>query len=451
MSESTRFKFDSLFLKAAIMRLVLEPYLIDKFREMMSPDLFDIGDQHSSLRTVAKVVLERSKTEEVSGEGVWAWLQLLPSGAGRDAAVELFSDMRLDSDLLKFARSDQVFETFLQYLKATTFINNHKKVKDSFDKANFEHAYSEFENILSKIKEISLEEDEILNWDNASALLSKFSETKFNNFELGIEDFDKDAGFEPQSFNIFIAASGGGKTMLSIHMAVQAIKQGKKAFLAFCEDKSPTILRRLYAAYTGIEIGQLKSYHQLPKEFRERVDKATEVFKKYLHVEFIYGKSHKFIIEKVKNMNEKMRIEGKPRFEIFVLDYIGHIAHLAPGDKVHEKLHRACSDLKDFALQTGLIVITHFQTNREGASKSREGTGLIDMSTIASSFNSAFVADNILSINRPEELAEENKCIIYVVKGREGAADRKYEVPTEFNRARFDMKEARLISSYGDF
>lgn len=448
MNENTRFKFDSQFLKAAMMRLILEPFFIDKFREMMYPELFDIGDEKSSLKTVAKVVLERSKSEEVSSEGVWAWLQLLPSGSHRDAALELFSDMRLDEDLLKFARSDQVFETFLQYLKATTFINSHKKVKESFDKANFEHAYSQFETVLTKIKEISLEEDEILNWDNASSLLNKFSETRFNNFELGIEDFDKDAGFEPQSFNIFMAASGGGKTMLSIHIAMQAIKQGKKAFLAFVEDKSPTIMRRLYAAYTGIEIGQLKSYHELPKEFRQRVDKATEMFKKFLHVEFIYGKSHKFIIEKVKNLNEKMRIEGKPKYEVFVLDYVGHIAHLAAGDKMHEKLHRACSDLKDFALQTGTIVVTHFQTNREGAAKSKEGTGLIDMSTIASSFNSAFVADNILSINRPAELIEESKCIIYVVKGREGAADRKYEVPTEFNRARFDMKEAKIISSF---
>lgn len=445
---NNRFQFDSKFLKAAVMRLVLEPFLIDKFRNLLFPDLFDIGDEHGSLKQVARVLLQRSENEEVSAEGLWAWLQLLPSGESRDAAVEMFSDMRLNEDLLKFARSDQVFETFLQYLKATTFINSHKKVKDSFDRANFEHAYSQFEGVLTQIKEISLEEDEVINWDMAKDDLSQLADSRFNNFELGIEDFDKDAGFEPQSFNIFIAASGGGKTVMSIHMAMQAIKQGKRAYLVFCEDKKPTIMRRLYSAFTGIEINQLKSYHDLPPEFRKKIDAATEKFKKYLHVEFVYGKSHKFIVEKVKNANEKARIDGAPKFEIFVLDYIGHIAHLASGDKMHEKLHRACSDLKDFALQTGVVVVTHFQTNREGAAKSRDGSGLIDMSTIASSFNSAFVADNIISINRSEELKEESKCILYVVKGREGAADRKYEVPTEFNRARYDVREAKLLNSF---
>lgn len=447
-ANNTRFQFDSKFLKAAIMRLVLEPFLIDKFRKQLSADIFDLGDKHGSLKTIAKVMLEKSQHQEISAEGMWSWLQLLPNGEQRDVAVGLFSDMRLDEDLLKFARSDQVFETFLQFLKATTFLDNHKRVKDSFDKANFEHAYAEFENILTEIKEISLEEDEIMDWDTAHETLSSFSDNSFNNLDIGIEDFDKDAGFEPQSFNIFVATSGGGKTVMSIHMALKAMQQGKKAYVVFCEDKKSTIMRRLYAAYTGIEINQLKSYSQLPPEFKQKVDKATEKFKKYLQVEFIYGRSHKYIIEKLKNHNEKRRIAGEPLFEVFVLDYIGHIAHFAAGEKTYEKLHRACSDLKDFALQHNVIVITHFQTNREGASKSKEGSGLIDMSTISASFNSAFVADNIISINRPEELVKDSKCVLYVVKGREGAADRKYEVPTDFTRARYDMGDAKNLSVF---
>ena len=68
------------------------------------------------------------------------------------------------------------------------------------------------------------------------------------------------------------------------------------------------------------------------------------------------------------------------------------------------------------------------------------------MSSIASSFNSVFVADNIISINRSEENKLTNKAVLYVVKGREGATDQRYEVPTEFNKARFDFAEAKLLN-----
>jgi KaiC/GvpD/RAD55 family RecA-like ATPase len=447
MSEQkSRFQFDTKFLKAALLRLVIEPYLVSKFRDSLSPELFDIEDEHSALKRIAKIVLDKSREGEISVEGVWSWIQMLPDGPERQATMNTYNDLRLDEDLLRFARSDQVFETFLQYLKAVTFLNSHKKVKEYFDKADFELAYNQFERSLAKIKSITLDESLVVNWKEAVDLLDKSSNNKFMNFQLGIEDFDRDASFEPQSFNMFVAASGGGKSMMSIHLGIQAIKQGKKAFMAFCEDKPATILRRLYACYTGIDIDQLKNMSDMPPEHRALVKKASEAFEKYLHVEFPYAHSHLQILENFRNMNERNRIEGKPMFEVLVLDYIGHIAHMADGDALHEKTHRACSDLKDFALQNNIIVFTHLQTNRSGAGKSSSGEGLIDMSTIAGSYNSAFVADNIISINRSEEMIKENKCIFFIVKGREGAAFRKYEIPTQFSRARFDMKEAKVLT-----
>jgi len=445
MSE-TRFHFDSKFIKASLMRLIFEPHLIDKFRDFLNPSVFDIQDEYETIKKISKIVLDKSKNENVTSEAVWAWIQLLPNGPERQATLLQFEEMRLDEDLAKFARSDEVFDTFLQYLKATTFLTTHKEIKESFNKADFEHAYKNFEHMLGKIRTITMDEHRVFDWTTSERFLEDMADTKFKNFDLGIDDFDKDTGFEPQSFNIFIGASGGGKSQMSIHLAVQAVKQGKKAFLTFVEDKDKTIMRRLFACYTGIPIESLKDFHKMPPEFRERIITAKEKFKKFLHVEFVYGQGHKTIIDRVKQENEKLKIEGKPLYEVFVLDYIGHIAHHAAGEKTHEKLHRACSDLKDFALQTGIIVFTHFQSNREGAGKSNEGTGVIDMSTIASSFNSAFVADNIISINRSEEQKMRNQCILYVVKGREGATGRKYEVSTQFDKARFDMKDAKLLT-----
>lgn len=440
------FNFDARFLKAAVMRMLIDPSIYSKFKEFIHPEYFDIGDDHSCLQRIVKVLVDGSRTDSLDVIGLAGKLSMLPDGVERDATIEMFDEMRLNEDLMKFARNDIVFQQFLNFLKARAFLSSHQKVKQDFERHNFDNAYNQLENTLSKIKGINLEDDEQVDWGNAVKKLESFSQKSYNNFELGIEEFDKAAGFEPQSFNIFMAASGSGKTVMSINLAVQAVRRGKKVFCVFVEDKSSTILRRLYSCYTGIEINKLKKFEDMAPEDRNKLVEATEKFKKYLHIEFIYGKSHRHILEKMKNANDSCKVNGLPTFEALILDYVGHIAHLAPGDSLHEKMHRACGDLKDFALKNNVIVFTHFQVNRSGAAKQSEGTGFIDMSSIASSFNSVFVADNIISINRSEENKLTNKAVLYVVKGREGATDQKYEVPTEFNKARFDFAEAKLLS-----
>lgn len=440
----SRFKFDARFQKAALMRLITEPSMLAKFREFLSPKLFHIEDTHGCLQRIAKVVLEKSAKEDVSVEGVWAWLQMLPNGPEREETRLMFEDMRYDAELLQFARSEQVFLCFLEFVKAQAFLASHGEIKTSFDKGDYEHAYQKLEVTLNKLRGIGMEDDEIINWESQLAKLGSVTDTKFLNFNLGVADFDEVAGFEPQSFNIFLGASGGGKSMMSIHLLVQAVKQGKHAFAVFVEDKSKTIMNRLYACYTGLPTNMIKqnALHMMSSEHRKLMKEANEKFAKFLHIEYIYGKGHKYIIQKVKQHQENLRIAGEPLVDILVLDYVGHIGHLAEGDTSHEKLHRACADLKNFALQSGIITFTHFQVNRSGAQKQNDGTGLIDTASIAGSFNAVFVADNVIAINRTEELKSREACILAVLKGREGAADRKYEVKTNFASAQYVLSGA---------
>lgn len=440
----SRIQFDARFLKSALLRLIIEPHLIEKFRSLITPEMFDIQDEYGTIKRIAKIVLDRSKSENVTAEGVASWLQLMSGGPEREATIDAFDALRIDDFIVKHARSDQVFETFLQYLKAVTFLNSHEGVKEAFNNANFEAAYTQFEKALTKIKGISMEDDNVVNWKSSIEFLENSANTSFGNFGFGITDFDENGGFEKQSMNMFLSTSSGGKTMMTVHLIREAIRQGKKIFVACVEDKQTTILRRLYAAETGLEINQLKNYQNMPPEDRARILKAREKIEKYVYLCFPYDKSHKYILEKFKELNERCKIEGIPEYEVFVLDYIQHIGHRAAGDSLHEKLHRANSDLKDFALKHDKIVFTHFQVNRSGAARVSED-GLIDMSVIAGAYNACFVADNIVSINRSPQQMNDNLCTLYVVKGREGAMGRKYEVPTDFAKARFKTEQAKII------
>jgi len=442
-------RFDAKFLKASLLRLILEPHLITKFKDFLYPELFDIQDNYQTMKRLASLVIEKSKTGAVSIEAMFGWLQMYGAdGEEREATINMLREIQLDDQLYKYARSDQVFESFLQYLKSNTFIESHRKVKQKFDQGDFESAYTTLEGLIGKLKTITLDNVEDANWEESLDFLETESKTNYGNFHIGLNDFDENGGLEKQSLSMFISTSGGGKSMMSVHMIRQAIKQGKKIYLCCLEDRKSTVLRRVYAAMTGLPINSIKRMCDMLPEHRKRMEKAKIDLEKYVTIEFMYGVSPTFILERVRELMDRQRINGKPMFEVVVIDYLQHVGHLAAGDALHEKLHRANADFKDFVLKHNVAGITHFQVNRTGANKVGDN-GLIDMSMIAGSYNACFVADTIFSINRSPKQREDNKCILYVLKGREGCAEHKYEVDTEFDKARFVMETALRLDSLG--
>lgn len=450
-----RIKFDSFFLKAAACRLIGQPHLIEKYRKFLDPDLFYTESDGGALRNIVRYILEISKTEKLDMQGLHAKIAFSHDSEVRTKSLELLNEIKLDEDLWKYARSDEVFNTFLQYIKAIVFLENHRHVKQKFDNADFETAYHSLEDVLAKIKTISMEESETANWDTVEEYFRTNSVAVDNNQNLknmflGIKDYDDIGGFEPQTLNMFISTSGGGKSMMTVHLILQAIREGKKIYVVCVEDRQISVLRRVYAALTGLEINQIKKFNFMPREHIEKFKEATRKLKEYVHIDFLYNQSHLAILEKVKNVNAECHINGKARYEVLVIDYLQHIGHLAPGDSLHEKLHRANSDLKDFALKHNMICFTHFQVNRAGAENVNK-ENLIDMSVISGSYNACFVADNIISINRSPEQRQKNLCTLYVLKGREGGAECKFEIPTAFEKARYYMEDYKTLEDSSPF
>jgi len=439
--------FDARFLKGAILRLVLQPAMIDKYREYLYPEMFDIGDENQSLFRIAKVLLDRSKNEPVSMEALLGWLNLQPSGDGRDASMQLAEKMRLDADLYKFAQNDGYFAEFLRYLKAQTFINSHKSVTKKFKNTDFDSAYRDLEVTLSKIKSIGTEEEETVNWETAHKFLEENSQKRYKRFKIGITDFDTMAGFEEQSMNLFISTSGGGKSMMSIHLIVQAVRQQKHVHAIFVEDRQPTILRRLYANMTGIPINELSKYTDLSQDKKNAIRAASVELQKYVTIDFVYQNPPSSILQKISEKNRERRNQGLPENKVVIIDYIQHIGHMAPGDSMHEKLHRAMADFKDFCLKHHMIGFTHFQVNRSGAAmlRNNDENQLIDMSMISGSYNACFVADNIISINRTPQMRIDNEAVLYVIKGREGCNENKYKVKTDFAYGIYRMETAEKL------
>jgi hypothetical protein len=436
---AVRPKFDAQFLKAILFRLMSEPHLCVKFRDYLDPDMFEING--ANLKRIASILFDWIDMEEQAPtvDGIWGKLQLLPDGQDRDTALSDFNNMKTDKDVVRLSQSDQVFDTFLQWLKATAFICEYHGVRENFNSGSFETAYNKMELALNRIKGISVEEVDSADWDSSLDFLESESKRVDAKFNLGVDDFDSASAFEQQMLVIFVALTGHGKTAMTIHLIRQAVEQGRRIYVACVEDRKVTILRRVYSALTGIPMNEIKRLCDMPPAHRTLMEEARIKLQKFVTIDFIYGQPLDYILSRIKEKMAVQRLNNQPVFEIVALDYLQHIAHLSPGDSVHEKVTTSMAKFKDFALSNNLCCITHQQVNRSGA-QSQNKEGLITLSEMSSSFQAAFVADVIISINRTPEMIEKDEAVLFVAKGREGATDRRYLVKTDFAKARYVME-----------
>ena len=262
--------------------------------------------------------------------------------------------------------------------------------------------------------------------------------TGFSVVPEGIGDY---YGFELDGDHLFLLGdfTVAHNTQMTVHLIRKAIEQQKHIYVACVEDRKVTILRRIYSCLTGIPMDEIKRLCDMSPENRKKMYKASESLVKYVTVEFMYGVPLDFILSRVKEHQAIRRSKGLPPYEAMVIDYLQHIAHLSPGDSSHEKLSLSMAKYKDFVLQHNLVGITHQQVNRTGvASQNKEA--LITMAEMSASFQAAFVADVIISLNRTTEMKERDESVWYVCKGREGSVENKYQVKTEFDKARFNTE-----------
>jgi len=433
-------RFDAPFLKAVLTRLILEPHFVVKFRRYLKPDYFKHADEHGALGTVARVWFSHISDGETNAnfDSLYGWLQMQPDGDVRAQSIEACESLRFDKENVAKAKSDHLFQTFLQWLKSTAFLRDYTDVRDAFNLGRYDDAYETLEQSLGRIKAISLDGTESADWDNAANFLQMEAMKTSNKFEFGIKDFDETSGFEEATLNLFVAGTNAGKTQLSVHFISECVKQGRSGYFVFVEDRKTTILRRVYANLLDVSMDDLKSPLGLSKEKQEEFRKITEKLKKYIVVEFMYGVSPDFVLERAKEVMAQRRANGQPDIEVMLVDYLQHIASFSPGEKAYEKLAHAMARFKDFVLQYKLTGFTHQQVNRSGVQEQNKDN-LITLGELSTSFNAAFVCDTIISLNRSPEQKEREEAVFYVLKGREGAAERRYQVKTRFSHAQYLM------------
>jgi len=230
-----------------------------------------------------------------------------------------------------------------------------------------------------------------------------------------LEYFNKitDGGICDKTLNVLMAGPGVGKTLAMCHFAASYLSQGKNVLYITLEMAEERISERIDANLLNVALQDLKD---LPKESYdkkvERVRSGTSgklIVKEYPTAQA--GVSH------FRHLLNELNLKKNFQPDVLIIDYINICIsnRVKPGGNVNSYAYikSIAEELRGFAVERTIPIITATQINREGFSSSDVG-----MENVAESFGLPATADLFLALITSEELEQLNQIMVKQLKNR---------------------------------
>ena len=267
---------------------------------------------------------------------------------------------------------------------------------------------SSFEEIEKVIKEaLVLGTDNNFGHDFRKDLLKRFELISRNPITTGWSRMDEicKGGLGKSELGVVIAPTGAGKSMVMVHLATQALLQGKTVVYYSLELKDTVVGQRFDCCISDVP---LQDHRMRQKEIVDKVKDldGTLIIKEY--------PTKSASVQTIKNHIEKLRKRGiEP--DMILVDYADLLRPTrSSGEKRHE-LEETYEGLRGLAQTYEIPCWTASQTNRSGLNAE-----VITMEAISEAFNKCFVADFIFSLSRTVQDKQDNKGRLFIAKNRNG-------------------------------
>ena len=212
-------------------------------------------------------------------------------------------------------------------------------------------------------------------------------------------------GLGKNELGVVIAPTGAGKSMVLVHLATQALKQGKTVVYYTLELKDTVVGSRFDSCLTGVPLNE----HRDRKE--EVLNKIQDIDGSLIIKEYPTKSAS---VQTIRNHIEKLKKRGIIP-DIILVDYADLLRPpRVSGEKRHE-LEEIYENLRAVAQIYEIPVWTASQTNRGGLNAE-----VITMEAISEAFNKCFVADFIFSLSRTVQDKQANKGRMFIAKNRNG-------------------------------
>ena len=212
-------------------------------------------------------------------------------------------------------------------------------------------------------------------------------------------------GLGKNELGVVIAPTGAGKSMVLVHLAAQALKQGKTVVYYTLELKDTVVGGRFDACLTGVPLNEMRDRKEEILSKIEGID-GSLIIKEY--------PTKSASVQTIKNHIEKLKKRGiEP--DMILVDYADLLRPVRSSSEKRHELEETYEGLRALAQVYEIPVWTASQTNRGGLNAE-----VITMEAISEAFNKCFVADFIFSLSRTVQDKQANKGRIFIAKNRNG-------------------------------
>ena len=450
----SKFDFDTIC--AGILFLVQNPSHIDRLHKHLDADRFFPHDDNiniKALRFIVKTIHEIRKHDGISlmSEGfLSAKLKMNMDSEVATTAQRLWGAIMSDPKYSRDSQDRGCQKIFLDFLRVVEIIKWSEKFSQQYKTGHIADAVKGMKDLTGMLDQIRFDSVEVIadlehmTTEKLLAFLA-VSEIGGDIFYLGCKDLDDDlGGFERRALHVFIGATNSGKSMMSHHLISRSIAQNLTVHITICEDRPKSFMRRLLSNISGVEIKRLKyrTKSLTPQEVKD-VEYAKDRINQFVKIDFGYGESLDEIHRRKLDYDAERIAKGLKAYDVDIVDYTGHIADKAQGEKTYEKFRNAFAERKNFALINNKIAFDFAQVNRGGFQKQRgKDVAPLNHGDLAGSYDLSQVCDNIISINRSDDDKDKNEVLLMISKVKDGIIRRVgYRVGANWDYARWDMEK----------
>jgi replicative DNA helicase len=204
---------------------------------------------------------------------------------------------------------------------------------------------------------------------------------------------------------VVVAPTGAGKSMALVHLAAQAMKQGKNVVYYTLELGDTVIGRRFDSCLTAFP---LKGLNMVKEEVFEKVRQIPGklIIKEY--------PTKTVSTETLRNHLKKLE-QRDFKVDMIVVDYGDLLKPVTAQREKRNELEGIYEELRGIAAELKCPLWTASQTNRSGLNAE-----VVTMESISEAFNKCFVADFIFSLSRTATHKQNNTGRIFIAKNRNG-------------------------------
>jgi replicative DNA helicase len=220
-------------------------------------------------------------------------------------------------------------------------------------------------------------------------------------------------GLGKSELGVVIAPTGAGKSMVLVHLGVEALKAGKNVIHYTLELQDTVVANRYDSCLTSFPLTDIK-------DFKEEVFEQVKNIQGKLIVKEYPTKSAS--TNTIKSHLARLKKRGIDPGMI-IIDYGDLLRPVVIRKEKRNELESIYEEMRGISTEFGCPVWTASQTNRSGLNAE-----VITMESISEAFSKCFVADLIFSVSRTIEDKQANTGRIFVAKNRNGPDGMVYPI-----------------------